>query len=105
MILFYMALFVVDAVIPLFLKSCSLYWAIGVVILLMMMFSDRIPTPLKAFVSMTLAGIAIASAVQIAASKYLTVAYPLLIVQSALMIPLVLTTKTSPRHKKPRRFS
>lgn len=95
----------VDGILPILLKSCPLYWAAGVVMFLMVFFSDRIPRAVKWMLATMLAVIGTLSVLLYLGSTYATVAYLFLTVQSVLVTILVFMTPTTPRHKMSGHFS
>lgn len=91
----YSLMFCTDATLPIILKSCPLFWALGAVMFLLMLFSDKAPQFLKVMLVTALMGIGTVSVIRFVGSEYATIAYPTIIVQSILTIPLVLMTKTA----------
>lgn len=100
MLWIYAGLLVVDGILPILLKSCPLYWTLGIVMLILEFFSERIPCVVKWMLATVLTSIGAYSVLLYISSTYATVAYPFLIVQSVLVIVLVVMTPTKPRRKK-----
>ena len=100
MIWIYCMMGIIDGMLPFFIKSCPLFWALCFVMLLMQFFCDKIPHIVKWLLVAALIVIGTTSIILYFESAYTTVALPLAFAESVLTTALVIMTPVTSRQKK-----